>query len=157
MKSRPRLMQCIVITMVIAFAGVLFTIGGAGAVQDKGSTSTDWPHWRGPQHNGISTEIDWLGGWADGQAKIIWKQSIGTGFSSMAVSRGRIYTMGNTAKNRSDRNPKDVVYCLDADTGERKWGYRVTNGYIFARPAISEGVAVVAGMDGTLTALRLEP
>jgi len=142
-------MQCIVITMVIAFAGVLFTIGGAGAVQDKVSTSTDWPHWRGPQHNGISTETGWLGGWTDGQAKIIWKQSIGTGFSSMAVSRGRIYTMGNTAKNRSDRNPKDVVYCLDADTGNVIWthqypcdlGARSYKGGTHATPTV-EGDAV---------------
>ncbi|MFC1783280.1 PQQ-binding-like beta-propeller repeat protein, partial [Planctomycetota bacterium] len=117
-------MQRVVIATIIIVAGALYIVGSAGAEQDRNSNSTDWPNWRGPNHNGISHETDWLGDWSDGQAKILWKQSIGTGFSSMAVSKGRVYTMGNTAKDQRDQNPTDVVYCLDAKTGDIIWTHK---------------------------------
>ena len=41
---------------------------------------------------------------------------MGTGFSSVSVSDGRLYTMGN-------REDVDTVYCLDAATGEEIWKF----------------------------------
>jgi hypothetical protein len=71
----------------------------------------DWPNWRGPHHNGISTESGWLAQWpADGPPRL-WKASVGTGFSSVAVANGRAYTLGN-ARNT------DTVFCFDAETGK---------------------------------------
>lgn len=74
----------------------------------------DWPNWRGPNHNGISTETGWRAQWpADGPPRL-WKASVGTGFSSMAVAQGRVYTMGNRAD-------ADSVFCFDAETGKLIW------------------------------------
>jgi outer membrane protein assembly factor BamB len=88
----------------------------------------DWPQWRGPNRDGISKETGWLVKWpAEGPAKL-WEASIGIGYSSFSVSKGRVYTMGNVAE-------KDNVYCLDAETGKLKWKYeypcesRDPNGY----------------------------
>ena len=39
---------------------------------------------------------------------------MGTGYSSVAVSNGRVYTMGN-------RDKTDAIYCLNADTGAEIW------------------------------------
>ena len=41
----------------------------------------------------------------------------------MAVSDGRVYAMGNTAKQggKSDQEQKDILWCLDAKTGAEVW------------------------------------
>jgi outer membrane protein assembly factor BamB len=75
---------------------------------------TDWPHWRGPNRNGISSEKGWLSAWPKTGPKQLWRISVGVGYSSVAVSNGRVYTMGNV-KNT------DTVYCLKADTGDVIW------------------------------------
>ena len=78
------------------------------------SRADDWPNWRGPNHNGISTESGWLAQWpADGPPQL-WKTSVGLGFSSVAVCKGRAYTMGNQADI-------DTVFCFDAETGKLLW------------------------------------
>jgi outer membrane protein assembly factor BamB len=74
----------------------------------------DWPNWRGPNHNGISSETGWLAKWpADGPPRL-WKASVGLGFSSVTVSKGRAYTMGN-------QKDTDTVFCFDAETGKLVW------------------------------------
>jgi len=83
------------------------------------AVADDWPAMRGPSYNGISTETGWFEGTAKG-IKPLWKVNVGVGTSSLSVSDGRLYTMGNT----NDENPesqKDVVYCLDAVTGNGLW------------------------------------
>jgi outer membrane protein assembly factor BamB len=82
------------------------------------ATSThaaDWYRWRGPDLNGISRETGWLAKWPDNGPNQLWKASLGAGCSSISVSRGRAYTMGNI------EGGFDVVYCLDAATGKLIW------------------------------------
>lgn len=76
----------------------------------------DWPNWRGPNHNGISKESDWLTTWPQDGPRRLWKASVGIGFSSVSVSKGRAYTMGN-------KDDSDTVFCFDADTGKVVWQY----------------------------------
>src|SRR5256885_1680673 len=69
------------------------------------SQATDWPQWRGSNRNGISPEklsAHWP---ADGPV-VLWRASVGTGFSSVSVSQGRAYTMGNT-------NDQETIWCFD--------------------------------------------
>jgi outer membrane protein assembly factor BamB len=75
--------------------------------------AADWPQWRGPNRTGVSSEkvsVVWP---AEGP-KVLWRAAVGTGFSSVSVSQGRAYTMGNT-------NNEDTVWCLDARTGKLLW------------------------------------
>ncbi len=74
----------------------------------------DWPHWRGPNRNGISSETNWLDHWPDNGPPIAWKAKVGTGFSSFSVANGRIFTMGN-------ENNTDTVFCLEVETGKPLW------------------------------------
>jgi outer membrane protein assembly factor BamB len=76
----------------------------------------DWPNWRGPNHNGISTESGWLAKWPAEGPPQLWKTSVGLGFSSIAVCKGRAYTMGN-------EKDTDTVFCFDAETGKLIWKY----------------------------------
>ena len=74
----------------------------------------DWPNWRGPNHNGISAESGWVAKWLPDGPPQLWKTSVGLGFSSITVSKGRAYTMGNKADI-------DTVFCFDAETGKPLW------------------------------------
>jgi outer membrane protein assembly factor BamB len=78
------------------------------------ASANDWPNWRGPNYNGISSETGWNTKWPADGPKRLWKASVGTGFSSMSVVGDHVYTMGNTAD-------QDTVYCFDAKTGKTVW------------------------------------
>lgn len=77
------------------------------------SPAADSPQWRGPNRNGVSSESVSASWSADGP-KVLWRASVGTGFSSIAISQGRAYTMGNT-------NNEDTIWCFDAGTGKNLW------------------------------------
>jgi len=84
----------------------------------------DWPNWRGPRHNGISLERRWGGDWATCEPRVSWTQQVGTGFSSIAVAKGRLYTMGNGELTvGSTKKAHDKIHCLDADSGAILWTY----------------------------------
>jgi outer membrane protein assembly factor BamB len=78
------------------------------------ANAADWPHWRGPDYNGISNETDWSATWPEGGPKVLWQTELGIGFASMAVGKGRVYATGNVGDN-------DILYCFDAKTGSQIW------------------------------------
>ena len=76
---------------------------------------TDWPQWRGPRLDGSTTEKAWV---AKGADTNLWEIDLGLGYSSVSVVDGKLYTMGHDAEGGLD-----VVWCLDAVTGEEQWTY----------------------------------
>jgi outer membrane protein assembly factor BamB len=76
--------------------------------------ANDWPHWRGPNFDGISTETNWNPKFPAEGPKQLWKANVGTGFSSVSVSKGRVFTMGNSGDS-------DSIFCFDATTGKQIW------------------------------------
>jgi outer membrane protein assembly factor BamB len=77
----------------------------------------DWPQYRGPELNGISTEkVDVK--WAAGGPKTAWKIEATGGFSSFAVAGGRCFTLVS-------RNGKEVCIAVDAKTGKEQWAVEV--------------------------------
>jgi len=79
------------------------------------AAALDWPHWRGPQRDGISQEP--LPAQLPPEGEVIWRAAVGTGFSTVSVAAGRVYTMGN-------EGDRDIVWCLDATSGEAVWQHR---------------------------------
>jgi len=71
--------------------------------------AADWPIWRGPKHDGISSEKI-----TGSEVKKLWGAQIGIGFASFTVADGRVYTTGHA-------NDKDTVFCFDAVTGKEVW------------------------------------
>ena len=58
--------------------------------------ASDWPQWRGPNRDGVSTEKGLLDEWPEGGPELLWKATgVGVGFSSVSVIGDRIYTMGD--------------------------------------------------------------
>lgn len=77
----------------------------------------DWPHWRGPNRDGIVAEPS---GWRDGKwlaAEPRWRTQVGEGSTTPLVVGDRIFVMG-----WSDQ--QDTLYCLDADSGRDIWSVR---------------------------------
>jgi outer membrane protein assembly factor BamB len=84
--------------------------------------AADWPHWRGPNYNGISDETAWKATWPAEGPKLLWKAATGTGFSSITVANGKAYTMGNFKS--PDDTEEDVVFCFNAETGAEIWKFK---------------------------------
>lgn len=74
----------------------------------------DWPQFRGPHRDGQSAETNWLDAWPADGPRVLWKAQVGIGFSSFAVAKGRVYTIGNAEET-------DTVFCFDADKGQVLW------------------------------------
>jgi outer membrane protein assembly factor BamB len=77
------------------------------------AAGTDWPQWRGPNRDGISTE-NILTDWPQDGPKKLWEQKTGEGFSSVAVVKGRLFTIFQDGAN-------ETVVCWDAETGKEYW------------------------------------
>jgi outer membrane protein assembly factor BamB len=77
--------------------------------------AADWPHYRGPALNGITTEK--LPASLPAEPRQLWKRKVGTGVSAATVVGERVFTMGN------DGN-QDVVFALDAATGKEAWKHK---------------------------------
>jgi outer membrane protein assembly factor BamB len=80
----------------------------------------DWPNYRGANYNGISEETAWKATWPQSGPKVLWTAELGTGFATMTVVKGRVYSMGNIKINGKEH---DVVWCLNAVTGDEIWKY----------------------------------
>lgn len=114
----------------------------------------DWPQWRGPRRDGISTETGLLQRWPAGGPPLAWRVSgAGEGYSSFAVSDGRLYTLGA-------RQNTEYVMAFDAATGKKLW--EVANGRRFsndrgdgprATPTIDGGRVYAFGSSGDLSVL----
>jgi len=87
-----------------------------GSASAGGSAAAgEWPQWRGPNRDDISTETGLLKKWPASGPKRTWvSEEAGLGYSGFAVSGGKIYTMGLF-------DAEEKVVCLDAATGKKVW------------------------------------
>lgn len=95
-------------TLFLCLAGQMLLSGVAHGL--------DWPQWRGPGRTGVSTETNWVSEWGKQRLEVFWRANVGAGFSSVATSEGRVYTMGNIRET-------DTVYCFAEKTGQLLWRY----------------------------------
>lgn len=77
----------------------------------------DWSQWRGSTRNGISLESAWNAS----TPRKVWQASIGQGYASVMVARGKAYCVGNNGS-------QDTVFCFDANTGKPLWKYSYSCG-----------------------------
>ena len=84
------------------------------AASSTTATSDEWFRWRGPELTGISPDKSWNAQFPPEGPKQLWKQNVGTGFSSISVANGRVYTMGHESR-------QDTVFCFDLESGKEIW------------------------------------
>ncbi len=107
---------------------------------DVDSVAGHWPQWRGVNRDGISEESGLLTEWPQQGLPILWKVAGGDGFSSLAVSDGRVYTF-------VDRDNTEWAVCLKADSGEELW--KVATSPTFREPQGGDGARSTPTVDGS--------
>jgi outer membrane protein assembly factor BamB len=130
---------------------------GMGVSFVAGTNAQDWPNWRGPNLDGISTETDW-NPQSLNAVKIAWQAEIGIGFSSVSVVGGKAYAMGNINKNT------DVLYCFDAVNGKELWRFEYAEplnpkyyeGGVSSTPTVHEGKVYTLSKSGKVHCVDAE-
>ncbi|MCP3961846.1 MAG: PQQ-binding-like beta-propeller repeat protein [bacterium] len=99
---------------ILAISASLATLPAAAA---------DWSQWRGPERDAKSPETGLLQEWPEGGPPLAWKTNgLGSGYSSLTVTGGRIYTMG-------DLGDGQYMMALAEDGGKLIWKTRVGDGH----------------------------
>lgn len=108
-----------------AIVGLTLVILPAAWAQAPVAKPGDWPHWRGPQQNGISTERDLPESFDPEDAEggnLLWKNAeLGT-ISTPIVMDGRLYTL--LRRDPDSPTECEAVVCADAATGKILWETR---------------------------------
>ncbi|MBS0208513.1 MAG: PQQ-like beta-propeller repeat protein [Planctomycetes bacterium] len=106
------------VRVLICLVGVVVTGGvltALAADSSKKNYLLDWPQWRGPNRDDLSTDTGLLREWPTDGPKLLWKASgLGTGFSSISIAGDRIYTMG-------ERGEDQLVFALSRQDGKELW------------------------------------
>lgn len=77
--------------------------------------AADWPQWRGPRRDGISNETGLRKEWLADGPKLRWQApDIGTGYSTPAVTGGRVYL-------QTTRGEEEFALVLDEQDGKPVW------------------------------------
>ena len=117
----------------------------------------DWPHWLGPKRDGASAEKGWLKKWPAAGPPRLWEQKIGSGYSSIIISGGRLILFHRIADTLH-------VDSLAAATGKRQWRFSYPTDYedLYGydagprcAPAVYEGGVYTLGPRGVLHCLEL--
>ena len=121
------------LTLAIAVAAVAFAAMPTSAAPEKtaagpkliASIEADWPQWRGPNRDSVSSETGLLDAWPAGGPKLLWKaEGMGKGWCSPIVTGGRIYIVG-------DAGAELRIFALGLD-GKVKW--QAANGKAWKKP-----------------------
>lgn len=79
----------------------------------------DWPQWRGPNRDGISTEKGLLQDWPAGGPPLAWKATgLGAGHSTVSISGNRIITSG-------DKGETSYLLAFNLADGKPLWSTKL--------------------------------
>lgn len=121
------------------------------------ASADDWPQFLGPQRNGQSKETGLLKTWPKNGPSVVWKASVGQGFSGPVVSGDRLIIFFR-------QDGKEVTQCHHAMTGKMLWesGYSCDYQDQYgkgdgprATPTIAKDLVVTYGADGSLQVLEM--
>jgi outer membrane protein assembly factor BamB len=83
----------------------------------------DWPHWRGPEMNGISREKGLPESWdPDSGENVIWENKGLASRSTPIAMNGKLYLL--TREKPGTEHEGEKVICADAATGKTLWENR---------------------------------
>jgi outer membrane protein assembly factor BamB len=79
------------------------------------AAASDWPQWRGPNRDDVSTETGLLKRWPEGGPPLAWTaKNLGLGWGTPSVAEGKIFGIGT-------RDGKDGVWALNEADGKELW------------------------------------
>jgi outer membrane protein assembly factor BamB len=75
----------------------------------------EWPQWRGPLRNGLSSETGLLKQWPANGPAVAWSiTNLGEGYGSLSIKADRIYVQGT-------KGSESAVFCLNRADGKTIW------------------------------------
>ncbi len=102
------------------------------------AADAEWPSWRGPNLDGKSPDKGLLKEWPSGGPELLWKvDTIGSGFSSAAVSGGTVFITGDMDGNL-------VLFAFDLK-GKPKWETIVDKAWTRSRPGARSSPTIDSG------------
>lgn len=105
--------------------------------------AADWPQWRGPHRDGVSTETGLLAKWPKDGPQLVWTfDKAGAGYAGPAIVGGKLYTMGT-------RDKTECVIALD-EKGQELWSSKIAPVFDFAGNTWSGGPNATPTVDGEL-------
>jgi len=95
----------------------LFTVVIAATLA-VGALAADWPHWRGPDRNGIAPDTGINKDWNARPPQVLWQTPMhDDGYAGPAVADGRVFIIDHEGAD-------DVVRAIDLETGQDLWQAR---------------------------------
>ncbi|GIW78343.1 MAG: polyvinyl alcohol dehydrogenase [Gemmatales bacterium] len=114
--------------------------------QSRASSQTEWPQFRGPNRDGISPDKGLLKKWPEGGPRLIWKATgLGSGYSSVAVAGGKVFSLGNT-------KGKTYLCAFSQKDGKKLWATEVgpQGGNLGSTPTVDGDRVYAVGQEGDL-------
>ena len=74
--------------MTIRWASLLFAL--AALCGFARPSHADWPHLRGPNYDGVSSEVGLADSWPDGGPRQLWSRDLGQGHSGIIIGDGKL-------------------------------------------------------------------
>src|SRR5262245_34019522 len=106
------------------------------------ASAADWPQWRGPDRSGVSKETGLLKKWPEKGPPLTWTyRDAGLGFSSFAVVKDTLYTLGT-------RGEDEIVIALDAAKGKELWTAKIGSIFTFKGNQWGDGPRSTPTIDG---------
>lgn len=140
--------------LIAALSTALWMIAGTLAADAGTRADSDWPQVRGPARDGVGSGHGLARTWPAEGPRQVWRQTIGAGFSAVAVRDGRLYT-------QAAEDEKESVICLDAASGELLWKTPIGSRFASefgdgprATPTLEGDLVFAASGDAHLAALN---
>ena len=97
-------------------------VQGAAAIRAPGRG--DWPQFRGPNRDSLSSETGLMDRWPESGLKLLWKLAgLGRGYSGVSISAGRLFTMGDRSPQGKDSS--QFVMAYDLASRAELWATRI--------------------------------
>jgi len=85
---------------------------------------TDWPQFHGPKRDNLCRETGLNTDWTENPPELLWQISgLGMGYSSIAITDGKIFTMGD--RKIPDGEERQFVLAFDLGTQKELWATHV--------------------------------
>ncbi|MCP3980677.1 MAG: PQQ-binding-like beta-propeller repeat protein [bacterium] len=101
--------------MRISFTAIALV---AAMVSALAAQAADWPQFRGPNRDAISSETGLMRSWPEGGPEVLWSTEVGQGYSGAAIHGGTVYF-----NDYDEATFTFLVRALTLDDGKEIWRF----------------------------------
>jgi len=132
----------------------LLILSGVLLLSPRVAGAADWPQWRGPNRDAVSTQGGLLREWPAAGPTLLWEmKGLGRGYSSVSIVQGKLFTMGDL---QVGGEKSQHVMAIDLSTRQPIWKTKVGPPHDDGprcTPTVHQGMVYALGTDGDLVCL----